>query len=272
MIPLRPSSFWFHSVTLQTDSKDRCSVGAVVVPCPELKPKYTPALGENQMYLAEGSTVYFHINLANSSHLSSHYRLWVFKSYEHYSAALFSSEPFDGVACRNPWHGDWCREVESNTPPFLSYNITQRDYYYVACQPDGQICLDLRYKWSYLQGYYDIHDYTTNREYYSIQYAEPSTIQIREFFQFNLTEQCLLVSSTHANINTCRHGLSSDLVVGNIVKRSDLLLFPLLVVTLSLLLLIISLSRCFRLLWRRRRRRGVDIMVIGNLHQLLTSN
>ena len=269
VVPLQPSSFWFHSVTLQTDPKDKCTGAAVVVPCGELKPKFTTASrSENTQYLTEGSVVYFHVNLENSSHLSSHYRLWVFSNYERYSLAILSTKAFDGLSCANPNPGDWCREITTKTPPILSYNITRRGYYYVACQPEGRICLGLDYTWVFYQGYYDIHDYT-NWESHLVAYSEPKTIPIQSFFQFSSTEQCLLVAVSSIVFSGCRDSTPTQLMVGNIINRPDVLLFPLLVATLSLLLIIISLSCCFRQLWRSRME--MSVTVEGNLHEFVVN-
>ena len=269
VIPLQPSSFWFHSVTLQTNSDDlaSCTGGAVVVPCAELKPKFIwYNSSENTRYLTEGSKILFLFD--SSSRSNNQCPLWVFTNYARYKSAT-ESPNFAGLSCTNPHHGDWCREIGKGTPT-LTHNITQRGYYYVACQKECSSSCPLVFHWYFLQGYYDIEDYTNNWSYYSVDFSDPNPIIIQELFHFNSPELCLLVSmpSNQQHI-LCQPGYKYYFVVDNIVKRPDLLLFPLLVAALSFFLLIISLPCCSYHLWRRKKRRVVVIDVTGNTHELV---
>lgn len=265
VFPVTPSSFWFHSFALQTGEGD-CLGKAVVVPCNDLEPNFSWFnSSENKMYLTEGSKIHFYFRVSDEA-ASYHYQLWVFSDHSSYEDMVNSGTGSEKFNCAHPSPKDYCLEITLDIDREVVVPINKRGHYYIACFPDGERCGHLDYSWKFYVGGYNFNSYIGTRPVYSIQHQGGDTIILRDYFQFDLSERCVLVN-THMEISPCYpDGSSHSMSAVNFVRRLDLLLFPLLGAVVAVVISSISLVFCARFLWKRRRR---DVMGIEETEDMM---
>ena len=235
---LPTSSFWLSNIQVELigSGREPCTAKAVSAKCTNVQEEAMVSVTnksiEDFLYIKERSVV----NFITSSEINDceycvPYYVWMFTSI--IEARANAIDNFNNFACSKPPHNVWCIEVTKSNV----FIAPVSSYYFIRCDRDPNCTL--------LE---TIQINTTNYDFQLtesesidsvvIQSGVKKNLQLKEgLISFDSAEVCVLMSLDSI---LCNHETVYHIDV-NGTRRNDLLLFPSLVLCLSIIVVVICL-------------------------------
>ena len=252
LIPVQPSTKWLAYVTFSVNASGCCG-NLYQVPCLQLKPhstvyEFDPS-DEDQVYCLNGKSQ-FNITW---DHNSTGY-LWLFKEYSLYLDAKINSAKYSN--CDSSPKNALCVYLSpQNNTAILNITINsgtkyggQYIYVYtIGMSSPSQILIN---RW-----FYNTSDYTSIKPR-RLEYDNHVTFHLHNNFQpanfSSSTDDCFLLGVDKDA--WCNHNHQEGYVTLYPVRRVDILFWPVLAATITLVILIVSsIVQCYIYISRKKR-------------------
>ena len=236
---------WLSQATLSTVGGCNGPLFIIQMPCRRLRlmERYTynytiggDIIGPDYVYVLPGSSISFNLSASANSDV------WLF--FDSKTANDYLSNRYD---CNNPPPGikGYCFNSGDHNGTHQVFNVTKAAYYFIRCSIGTGYCYREGIKWSFVRVLYNFeelsHDFQLEA---NISSFLGRVIHLNRPFHFS--KSCILL---HINaLLSC--GSSGHLQATDVKRRKDILLFPGLLLALSLIALVVCI--CFVCVYRRR--------------------